>query len=161
MSARRVRVKRSTTAGTPTSVSDARGTKKQKDTQQSQRLPETRLRAFRVGEGLPSVSALVHELDGYLEVLLGRCDPPDPIKGSHIDALMEYASTVHARGMEIELMLHKLEREGHITRGSQLYKFRTGELRTFNEIAKRASDLGSRRVTVEQMVLSKTYSDPF
>ena len=37
-------------------------------------------------------------------------------------------------------------------RGSPLYKFRTGELRSFLDLSKRAAELGSRRLTQEQLM---------
>lgn len=108
---------------------------------------------------MPNLKRLERELDEYVDVLLGRKAPPSPINGERTDALMEYASTVLARGQEIAILLYRLEREGHITRGSTHYKFRTGELNMFNELAKRAMEMGSRRITYERMVFDQTTSD--
>jgi hypothetical protein len=44
-------------------------------------------------------------------------------------------------------------------RGSALYKFRTGELRSFIELSKRASELGSRRLTQEQLLHDQRFED--
>jgi hypothetical protein len=57
--------------------------------------------------------------------------------------------------MEMTMLLQRGEREGTITKGGAHYKFRTGELRTFCEIAKRAADLGSRRLTEETLHFDK------
>lgn len=66
---------------------------------------------------------------------------------------MEYANAVYSRGMEITYLLQRMENDNIIPRGHHLYKFRTGELSTFTELAKRAGDLGSRRLTHAQMLL--------
>lgn len=108
---------------------------------------------------MPSLNDLVKEFDQYVAVLLGREDPPDPIKGEHTEALMEYANTVFARGQEVTMILQRLERTGHIQRGSPHYKFRTGELRTFVELSKSAMELGSRRITVAKMAYDQSSSE--
>lgn len=82
------------------------------------------------------------------DVLLGREAPP--VKPGPT-ALLETADAYYARAAELTMMLQKLEREGRITKADGHYKFRTGELRTFMEMAKRAADLGSRRLTEEQL----------
>lgn len=83
-----------------------------------------------------------------IDVLMGRMPPP-------IDAgiltLMEIADAYYARGMELQYQLHQAEAKGSVLKGTQHYKFRTGELRDFIELAKSAADLGSRRVTAEQL----------
>ena len=65
--------------------------------------------------------------------------------------LMEYANAVYSRGKEIEYRIQRAEALGAVVKGSGWYKFRTGELRTFCEIALKATDLGSRRLTQAQM----------
>jgi len=102
---------------------------------------------------------MAREFDGYVAVLLGRKAPPDPLNTDHIESLMEYANAVFARGQEVTMVLQRLEREGHITRGSDHYKFRTGELRTFCELAKGAMELGSRRITVAKMAYDQSSSE--
>ncbi len=109
---------------------------------------DTRLRAVRVGEGLPPIPRMMEELQDMTDVLLGRVEPPIQ-KGTM--TLMEVADIYFGRASEMTMLLHALEREGQITRGSAHYKFRTGELRDFMEMAKRAADLGSRRLTEEQL----------
>lgn len=94
------------------------------------------------------------ELDEYTAVLLGRVDPPNE-NGEM--TMLEYANAVYSRGMELTMLLQRAESDGHILKGSKHYKFRTGELRTFTELAQRAIDLGSRRITYAQMEYSMQY----
>jgi hypothetical protein len=95
------------------------------------------------------------ELDGYVAVLLGREESPT---GKTVDSLMEYASTVLARALEMQMLLHRAESEGIVPRGSHYYKFRTGELRAFIELAHRSAELGSRRITMAKMEDDQTRS---
>lgn len=99
---------------------------------------------------MPSLSELRQELSEYVEVLLGRV--PAPIDNG-VMTLMEYANSVYSRAMEINMALLHGESNGAIVKNSQPYKFRTGELRSFIELAKGAQDLGSRRLTAAQMAL--------
>jgi hypothetical protein len=102
------------------------------------------VRQVDVGVGLPPVEELEAELEAYMDVLMGRVPPP-------IDAgtltLMEVADAYFARANEIQFQIHKKERTGDVFRGSTYYKFRTGELRAFLELSKKAAELGSRRLT--------------
>lgn len=79
---------------------------------------------------------------------MGREDPPVKVG---VGTLMEVASAYFARCMEMTAMLQRAESDGVVTRGSKAYKFRTGELRSFMDIAKNATEMGSRRVTIAQM----------
>jgi hypothetical protein len=106
------------------------------------------LRAVPMGSGVPAIPKMVEELQDMTDVLLGRRKPP--IDAGHL-TLMEVADAYFARASELTMKLQEAEREGQITRGSAHYRFRTGELRTFMEMAKRAADLGSRRLTEEQL----------
>lgn len=83
------------------------------------------------------------------DVLMGRVEPPYPPE--RVEALLEVASAYYARGMELAGMLQRYETDGIILKAHKLSKFRTGELRTFCEMAKVVVDLGSRRVTVAAM----------
>lgn len=112
--------------------------------------PSQHLRAIELGQGLPSIPEMVAELDTMTDVLLGRIEPP---VNNGLLTLMETADAFYARGSEMTMLLQRAEREGNITRGSGYVKFRTGELRTFLEMCKRAADLGSRRVTFANMQL--------
>jgi phage terminase large subunit GpA-like protein len=93
---------------------------------------------------LPDVTVLSKELEGYLDVLMGRVTPP--IEAGEL-TLMEIADAYYSRASEIQMQIMAMERDGGTFKGSVYYKFRTGELRTFLELTKRAADLGSRRLT--------------
>lgn len=104
-----------------------------------------------LGDGLPKVDDLVEEIHGYTEVLLGRVEPP---LDAGIASLMECADAYFARACEIDILIHQGEREFKIGKGDPLYKFRTGELRTFLDMTKRAAEMGSRRITLAQMQMN-------
>lgn len=106
------------------------------------------LRGVKLGEGLPNLTAMQSEIEDMMDVLLGRVEPEVDMGTI---TLMEVADAYFARAMEMTYLLQQGEREGTVLKGSSHYKFRTGELRTFTEIAKRAADLGSRRLTEEQL----------
>ena len=111
----------------------------------NQPLPAAKsIRDIQVGMGLDEVDDLKAEIEGYWDVLLGRTPPP--IEAGDL-TLMEIANAYYSRAMEIHALIHQAEREGGVFKGSQYYRFRTGELRDFIEVAKRAQDLGSRRLT--------------
>lgn len=107
-----------------------------------------RLRAVPLGQGVPDLADLSAELQEMTDVLLGRTPPS--IDAGHL-TLMEIADAYFARASEITMLLQQAEREGTVMRGSSHYKFRTGELRTFLEMAKKAAELGSRRLTAESL----------
>lgn len=108
----------------------------------------TKLTAMPSPAGIPSLSECRKELDDFTNILLGRTDPPFD---SGISTLMEVASAALGRALEMQSRIHRGEADGIIRRGSRWYKFRTGELRTFIELARSAVDLGSRRITVARM----------
>ena len=111
--------------------------------------PEHGFRYFKVGEGF-NLHDLQLEIDEYMEIALGREDPPydnGPM------TLMEFANAVYARLVEMEVAIHRAEVDGTIIKGSRIYRFRTGELRSAQELFSKMQDLGSRRLTYE---LSKT-----
>lgn len=120
----------------------------------------TRLRMVQIGSGLPDVDELSEELSEYWDVLLGRVEAP--LQG--VTALMETADMYYARASEINALILRGERDGSIQQGSPLRKFRTGELRDFREVARKSSDLGSRRLTAlsvetEQAKLGRESAD--
>lgn len=88
------------------------------------------------------------ELDEYTSVLLGHSDPP--VQPGPM-ALMEYANAVYSRAMELTMLLQRAEADGVVMKGTKTYRFRTGELRTFTEMAAKAIDLGSRRITMAKL----------
>jgi hypothetical protein len=108
-----------------------------------------RLRAFRLEEGLPNLSLLEEELDEMIQILLGRVTPPIDVG---VPTLAEVANAYLGRLREIESEIHRCEREGTISRGSKLYKFRTGELRSIIDLTTKAYELGSRRMTWAQHI---------
>jgi hypothetical protein len=107
-------------------------------------------------EGLPSVEELHDELLGYANVILGRADPPAEINGFYLD-LMEVAAAYYARAKEIDMLIHWEEQNRRVIRGSSYYKFRTGQLRSFIEMAKMMADLGSRRLSQERLLSEQRY----
>jgi len=107
------------------------------------------LSSVEVEMGLDTVEHLWAELQGYVDVLLGR--EPSPIDSPYL-AMMEVATAYYARAQEIDMRIHAAEREGVVQRGSHLYRFRTGELKAFIELARKCADLGSRRLTQEALL---------
>ena len=107
-------------------------------------------------EGLPSVEELYEELTGYANVILGRADPPLQLDGFYLD-LMEVAAAYYARAKEIDMLIHWEEQNRRVIRGSPYYRFRTGILRSFMEMAKMMADLGSRRLTQERLLSEQRY----
>lgn len=101
-----------------------------------------------VGEGVTSLGKLRREVREMTDVLLGRA--PMPIDNG-VMTLMEVATAYYARASEITASLQAAENDGHILKSSKHAKFRTGELRTFRELAKAMVDLGSRRVTAARL----------
>lgn len=106
------------------------------------------VRHFTLGEGMETLRELREELDEMKAVLLGHEPPPIDNK---IMTLMEVADAYYARAKDMEGMIHRMETDGVVVRGAKLYRFRTGELRSFLEMAKSAVELGSRRVTAAKM----------
>lgn len=108
----------------------------------------THLRAVHVGEGLPPITSIHEELLDMTDVLLGRTEPP-------IDAgrmtLLEIAEAYYSRAAELTMLIQAGERSGSVPKGSNYYRLRTGELRTFMDMARKAADLGSRRVSNDKL----------
>jgi hypothetical protein len=94
---------------------------------------------------------LSKELFDMTDVLMGRDEPP--VVG--VLALMETADAYFARASEIEMLILAKVRVGTIGSSNPYNKFRTGELRNFKELAKRAADLGSRRLTAAALEFQK------
>ncbi len=107
-------------------------------------------------EGLPDIEGLQDELLGYANVILGRADPPLQLDGFYLD-LMEVAAVYYARAKEIDMLIHWEEQQRRVIRGSPYYRFRTGQLRSFMEMAKMMADLGSRRLTQERLLSEQRY----
>lgn len=107
-------------------------------------------------EGLPSVDDLHEELLGYVNIMLGRADPPLELNGYYLD-LMEVSAAYYARAKEIDMLIHWEEQNRRVIRGSAYYRFRTGQLRSFIEMAKMMADLGSRRLSQERLLSEQRY----
>lgn len=114
-----------------------------------------RLTDVPVEEGLTvDPDVLADELLGYVDVLLARADAP--VDSPYLD-LQECATAYLSRALEMEMLIHNLERNRKIVRGHPLMKFRTGSLRSFIEMAKKMADLGSRRLSAEQLLSDQRY----
>lgn len=114
-------------------------------------LKTKKLRYFKLGEGLPHADDITDEMEDMRDVLMGRVD--SPVQGPL--ALMEVADAFFARACEWEQMILAAVREGKITKSDPRNQIRTQEIRSFKELAKSAAELGSRRITVEQMLQEK------
>jgi len=96
-------------------------------------------------KGLSSAEDLHGEISTYIDVLLGHEKPPIE---DGVETLFELSSAYLARAREIEVKLLERERVNSISTNDELKKFRTGELRSFIDLCKRAQDQGSRRITI-------------
>ena len=108
-----------------------------------------RVTSVPVGWGISSLDDLHDEFLGYANVLLGRDESP---MVSPYLALQEVAAVYYARACEVEMLIHEGTRTGQIAVGSPLNKFRTGALRSFLAMSKMMSELGSRRLSEEQLL---------
>ncbi len=102
------------------------------------------------------IDDLRREIDSYNAVFLGRIDMAE-ING--VTDLMEFATAVLSRYSEIEGLILRGENE-HLVgfgRGSEIQRFRTGELRSAIRIAEAQADLGSRRLTYATMIEGLRY----
>lgn len=107
-----------------------------------------------LGSELPSAQEIEDELTEYCDVLLGRVPPP--VQSPYLD-LCEVATAYLARALELDMLIHNEERRRVVVRGHDLYKVRTGSLRSFIDMAKRMADLGSRRLTQERLLQDQRY----
>lgn len=109
----------------------------------------TKLTNVPVEYGLPPLHKLHDEIDNMIDILLGRSR--SPVESPYL-ALMEVATAYFARAQELDVLIHRAEEEGAVLRGTEYYKFRTGELRAFIELSRKCADLGSRRLSQEQLL---------
>jgi hypothetical protein len=80
---------------------------------------------------------------------MGRA--PFPIHSPYL-SMMEVATAYYARAKEMDSLIHRGMRKGIIQKDSEYDRFRKDELTNFIDIARKAADLGSRRLTQEQML---------
>lgn len=107
------------------------------------------LRDIVLGDGsLPDLMEIREEIDEMREVLMGRRLSPHD---NGVNSLQETANAYYSRCAELTLLIQRAEVDGYVTRNSPMYKTRTGELRTFMELCHRATDVGSRRLTLAQL----------
>lgn len=108
------------------------------------------LRPIKLGKAntVPPIPEMRREIDTMLDVLMGRQQAPDD---NGVLTLQEVANAYYSRALELTLVIQRAEADGAVLKNSRHYKFRTGELRTFADLALRATDLGSRRLTLAQL----------
>lgn len=110
-----------------------------------------RLTDVMVGYGLDDVTVLEQEVDQMWDTILGRRDAPELPNSPHL-ALQEIATAYLGRALEMDTKILRAERNGAVQRGSQLQKFRTGDLANLIVLCRKAADLGSRRLTEIGMI---------
>jgi len=108
--------------------------------------------AVPVPNGINDIDSMRTEIKNYTDILLNRLPMPINIG---INTLYEVAVAYFSRAKELEMNIKEMENKGLINKTSPLYKFRTGELSAFIDIAKEQTRLGSRRITVASMILQE------
>jgi len=110
------------------------------------------------GHTMEMVKTFELELESYTDVIFGRKDSP---VNEGISTMYEVSVAYYARAKEIEMFCKKLESGIDVGKTRHpIYKFRTGQLNVFIELVKELSKLGSRRITVAQMMLAENETDP-
>tara|TARA_B100001564_G_scaffold335848_1_gene325528 strand:- start:1804 stop:2196 length:393 start_codon:yes stop_codon:yes gene_type:complete len=110
------------------------------------------------GQTMDMVRNFEKELENYTDVIFGRKESP---VNEGISTMYEVAVAYYARAKEIEMFCKKLESGIDVGKTRHpIYKFRTGQLNVFIELVKELSKLGSRRITVAQMMLAENEIDP-
>lgn len=79
---------------------------------------------------------------------MGRTMPPFD---AGVLTLHEYASSALGRALEMQARIQRSENDGRVAKGSNWYKFRTGELRSYIELFRDAVGLGESRRAVARM----------
>lgn len=109
------------------------------------------------GNSMEQVRKFERELEGYNNVIFGREDTPI---SNGVSTMYELAVAYYARAKEIEMYCKKFESGIDIGKTKHpIYKFRTGQLNVFIEMVKELAKLGSRRITVAQMMLQEDEKD--
>ena len=110
------------------------------------------------GQTMDMVRNFERELENYTDVIFGRKESP---VNEGISTMYEVAVAYYARAKEIEMFCKKLESGIDVGKTRHpIYKFRTGQRNVFIELVKELSKLGSRRITVAQMMLAENEADP-
>ena len=105
------------------------------------------------GNSMEQVRKFERELDGYNNVIFGREQSPVT---TGVSTMYELAVAYYARAKEIEMYCKKFESGIDVGKTRHpIYKFRTGQLNVFIEMVKELAKLGSRRITVAQMMLQE------
>ncbi len=105
------------------------------------------------GNSMEQVRRFEIELDGYNNVIFGREQTPVT---TGVSTMYELAVAYYARAKEIEMYCKKFESGIDVGKTRHpIYKFRTGQLNVFIEMVKELAKLGSRRITVAQMMLQE------
>ena len=111
-----------------------------------------------IGQTMDAVRKFERELEDYTDVIFGRKEAP--IKEG-VATMYEISVAYYARAKEIEMFCKKLESGIDVGKTRHpIYRFRTGQLNVFIEMCKELTKLGSRRITVAQMMLAEDAKDP-
>jgi hypothetical protein len=97
--------------------------------------------------GLGTYDELVDELLGYAHILKGLADAP---MASPYLTLMETATAYLVRAYEIEMLIYTGEHNKTLEK--EYSNLRTRQLQSFIDMARKMADLGSRRLTMEQVL---------
>lgn len=109
------------------------------------------------GNAMEMVRRFESELESYNNVIFGRENTPI---NSGISTMYELSVAYYARAKEIEMYCKKFESGIDVGKTRHpIYKFRTGQLNVFIEMVKELAKLGSRRITVAQMMLAEDEKD--
>jgi len=109
------------------------------------------------GNVMTQVKKFENEIEHYSDVIFGREEAPI---SSGISTMYEISVAYYARAKEIEMYCKKFESGIDVGKTRHpLYKFRTGQLNVFIEMIKELTKLGSRRITVAQMMLQEDLRD--
>ena len=109
------------------------------------------------GQVMDIIRSFEREIEGYQDVIFGRSEAPI---NSGVSTMYEISVAYYARAKEIEMYCKKFESGIDVGKTRHpLYKFRTGQLNVFIELVKELSKLGSRRITVAQMMLAENELD--
>ena len=120
----------------------------------------SKIRTFKLGQGISSPQDIRDELEDMRAVLLGEVESPIE---EGIITLMEVAEAYFSRACDIEQSILRAQAEGRILKERDqhgkvtdpYHQLRTQELRSFKEMAKSATELGSRRITAASLIVQQ------